>query len=97
MQFAGGILGGLGDCVHGNDFAAHIDRLGQRDSAEKYIVDIVGHCLFGYQRNFRRYVLAVRAFHRLAGNGVLDDIELIALCGKVETFDRQQLVAVEYR
>ena len=96
-QFAGRLFGELRYLVHRHNLSAHINRLSQRYGAEKDIMYVVGHRVFGQIGYLRRDRLAVRPYDRLAGHRILDDIELIALSGEVEILYRQELVAVEDR
>ena len=80
-----------------HDLAAHIYRLREGYSAEKHIVNVVGHRLLGYKSHLGGDKLSVRALDGFAGSRILDQVELVALRGEVETLCRQHLVAVEYR
>ena len=97
VHLARGLFGCIGYGVHGHDFTAHVDGLRERYGTEEDVVYVVGHRFFGYEGHLGGYVLAIGPLDGFAGDGVLDQVELVALRGEVETLDRQQLVAVENR
>ena len=77
VDLLGQMLGIAGDLVHRHYLAAHKDRLRQRDSSEKDIVDIVGHRIFWQIRDVLRYILSVGTLNGHPGLGVGHQRELV--------------------
>ena len=92
VELPGQLLGIAGDLVHGDNLAAHEDRLREGDGAEEDVVDVECHRVFWDKGNGLGYILAIGTFYRHTGLWICHQIILVGLFGRIESHRGQMLV-----